>query len=51
MVGPQKGLCRPVDGYPVTSKNMAYEDLGFRCCRGEEWTAPRPFLGKYRELS
>jgi formylglycine-generating enzyme required for sulfatase activity len=37
MVGPQKGLCRPVDGYPVTSKNMAYEDLGFRCCRGEEW--------------
>ena len=37
MVGPQKGLCRPVDGYPVTSKNMSYEDLGFRCCRGEEW--------------
>lgn len=39
MVGPQKGLCRPVDGYPVTSKNMAYEDLGFRCCRGREWVS------------
>ena len=37
MVEAQKGLCRPIDGYPVTSKNMAYEDLGFRCCRGEEW--------------
>ncbi len=37
MVEPQKGLCRPFDGYPVTSKNMAYEDVGFRCCRGEEW--------------
>ena len=37
MVEPQKGVCRPADGYPVTSKNMGYEDVGFRCCRGEEW--------------
>ncbi len=36
MVEAQKGLCRPSDGYPVTSKNMGYEDLGFRCCRGEQ---------------
>lgn len=37
MVEPQKGVCKPVDGYPVTSKNMGYEDVGFRCCRGDEW--------------
>ena len=36
MVEPQKGVCKPADGYPVT-KNMGYEDVGFRCCRGEEW--------------
>ena len=37
MVEPQKGSCKPHDGYPVTSKNMAFEDVGFRCCRGDEW--------------
>ena len=37
MVEPQKGVCKPADGYPVTSKNMRYEDVGFRCCRGDEW--------------
>ena len=37
MVEPQKGSCKPDDGYPVTSKNMAFEDVGFRCCRGDEW--------------
>ena len=29
-----KGNCRPVDGYPAAAEDLAFTDLGFRCCRG-----------------
>ena len=29
-----KGTCTPSDGYPLTSSEHRYPDVGFRCCRG-----------------
>ncbi len=31
---PRKGVCRPVDGYPAAPEDMAFPDVGFRCCQG-----------------
>ena len=35
-VDPEKGICRPDDGYPLVPSTNQFPDLGFRCCRGEE---------------
>jgi len=34
-VDPEKGVCRPADGYPAASEKTAFFDVGFRCCRGD----------------
>ena len=36
----RKGVCRPKDGYPLTASNNRFEDLGFRCCRGDILNIP-----------
>ena len=39
-----KATCRPTDGYPAAPETAAYEDVGFRCCRGEEPARADPQL-------
>ena len=39
-----KATCRPTDGYPAAPETAAYEDVGFRCCRGEEAARAAPPL-------
>ena len=41
------GFVNPADGYPVTSTNMAYEDVGFRCCRGMSGYSTAHELGRW----
>lgn len=40
-VDPEKGLCRPSDGYPVAASTNLFPDLGFRCCRGDALPLPQ----------
>lgn len=30
----RKSTCQGTDGYPATTQNQAFPDVGFRCCRG-----------------
>lgn len=45
-VDPEKGVCRPDDGYPLVPAANHFPDLGFRCCRGEALptTVPAPSI-------
>ena len=39
-VDSSRARCRPRFGYPAAPEGARYEDVGFRCCRGEAAQAP-----------
>ena len=42
-VDPTRARCRPRSGYPAAPQSARYEDVGFRCCRGEP-APPQPVV-------
>ena len=37
-----RARCRPEFGYPAAEEDARFEDVGFRCCRGDEAESPAP---------
>jgi len=41
--GPERGVCRPADGYPAWPVAAPHPELGFRCCDGPPPPDPAPW--------